>query len=172
MQKQENTAAVNITGGDNDITTSIENVVGTQGSDTITGNSEANILKGQSGNDSLYGKDGDDSLYGEDGDDTLKGGIGDDYLDGGANTVGIGDTVDYSDAVSAVKVDMSGTAVTVNAELGTDTLVDIENVKGSNFDDTFYSDINNANTFYGNGHQTVGDTVDYFNYVKWFKRCR
>ncbi|MGB5791831.1 calcium-binding protein, partial [Poseidonibacter sp.] len=136
--------------------------------DNIIGNSEANILKGQGGNDSLYGKDGDDSLYGEDGDDTLNGGVGDDYLDGGTNTA-IGDTVDYSDATSAVTVDMSGSAVTVNAELGTDTLVDIENVKGSNYDDTFYSDINNNNTFYGTGEVVVGDTVDYFNYEHGLK---
>ncbi|MGB5867199.1 MAG: hypothetical protein WBG69_04915, partial [Arcobacteraceae bacterium] len=99
-----NSTTVNITNGDNDNITSFENVVGTQGIDNIIGNSEANILKGQGGNDSLYGKDGDDSLYGEDGDDTLKGGVGDDYLDGGTNTA-IGDTVDYSDATSAVTVD-------------------------------------------------------------------
>jgi len=159
-----NTATIAITGGDADTLTSIENVIGTQGSDTIVGNSQSNILKGGAGDDSLDGKGDDDSLYGEEGDDYLKGGTGDDYLDGGSNTA-IGDTVDYSDAILAVTVDMSGSSVEVNANLGTDTLVDIENVKGSNYDDTFYSDINNANTFYGNSEVVVGDTVDYFNYA-------
>jgi Ca2+-binding RTX toxin-like protein len=57
---------------------SIENIVGTQGDDTLTGNSESNLLDGQGGNDSLIGKDGDDTLIGGADNDTMEGGSGDD----------------------------------------------------------------------------------------------
>ena len=150
--------------GDADNIKDVENVIGSQGIDTITGNSGVNTIYGQAGNDILDGKAGDDSLFGEVGDDTLKGGTGDDYINGGSNT-SVGDTVDYSDATSAVTVDMSGSSVSVGAGLGTDTLVDIENALGSDYDDTFHSDINNANTFFGGNEGSLGDTVDYHNYA-------
>jgi Ca2+-binding RTX toxin-like protein len=51
--------------GETDTLRSIENIVGTSGSDTLTGNSEANMLAGGSGGaDTLSGGGGDDRLIG------------------------------------------------------------------------------------------------------------
>lgn len=55
-----------------------ENVVGSDGNDTITGNSLNNYIDGGKGNDTLSGGAGDDVLVGGDGDDVLAGDAGDD----------------------------------------------------------------------------------------------
>jgi len=83
-----------------DVTASVEDVYGGQGTNTITGGAADNriwggpeadvidggpggdILVGGAGDDELKGGEGDDYLYGEDGDDDLEGGAGDDLLDG------------------------------------------------------------------------------------------
>ena len=49
--------------------------------------------------------------------------------------------------------------------MGTDTLKDIENIVGSNFDDTFKSHFNRNNQFDGNGKGIAGNTVDYSNLI-------
>jgi Ca2+-binding RTX toxin-like protein len=66
-----------------DVLVSIENLIGSQGSDTITGSAGNNSLSGGAGNDTLNGGDGDDALNGDAGNDTLNGGNGIDVLDGG-----------------------------------------------------------------------------------------
>ena len=70
---------------------------------------------------------GDDTLYGGAGDDHLFGGLGDDLLDGGADD----DTVDYSDISTTIDltVTASNTVVT-GVDVGVDTLVSIETIKG------------------------------------------
>ncbi len=45
--------------------------------------------------------------------------------------------------------------------MGQDTLISIENVIGSNFDDTFKSHFSRDNYFDGYGSGIAGDTVDY-----------
>ncbi len=81
-----------------DTLSSIENVTGSDFDDDITGDDGANVLEGGDGND------------------TLNGGKGDDRLDGGEGV----DTADYSDAESAVVVDLSeGKATVAVAELAT-----------------------------------------------------
>ncbi|MGQ7793183.1 M10 family metallopeptidase C-terminal domain-containing protein [Faunimonas sp. B44] len=70
--------------------TNFENVVGTQGNDTITGSSGDNVLSGHTGNDTIYGGIGNDTLNGGDGNDLLYGGFGTDTVNGGA-----GDDVIY-----------------------------------------------------------------------------
>jgi putative cell wall-binding protein/Ca2+-binding RTX toxin-like protein len=71
---------------------SIENVTGGRGNDTIIGDDKDNVLSGGPGDDTIYGGGGDDTiygdagddeLYGEEGNDTIDGGAGDDYLHGG-----------------------------------------------------------------------------------------
>ena len=63
--------------------TSIENVLGSDFSDTISGNAADNLLIGRAGDDLIEGGAGDDNLNGGEGDDTLLGGDGDDVLSGG-----------------------------------------------------------------------------------------
>ncbi len=57
-----------------------ENVVGSDGNDTITGNSLNNSIDGSKGSDTLSGGAGDDVLVGGDGDDILAGDSGDDCV--------------------------------------------------------------------------------------------
>ena len=67
----------------NDTLSSIENLVGTQGNDTLTGTDAANTLGGSNGQDRLSGGLGNDTLLGGDAADTLAGGAGNDVLTGG-----------------------------------------------------------------------------------------
>ena len=90
-----------------------------------------NPLDGTAAHDNIDGLAGNDTINGLAGDDILRGGAGNDTLDGGTGT----DTADYSDATSAVTVDLS--AGTATGGSGTDTLTSIEGVTGSSYDDTF-----------------------------------
>ena len=65
------------------LVSTIENVIGGFGEDTLTGDARANTLSGAARGDQLNGGDGNDTLYGGGGTDTLNGGDGDDTLDGG-----------------------------------------------------------------------------------------
>jgi Ca2+-binding RTX toxin-like protein len=115
----------------------IENVYGSSFDDTLIGDANANVLLGFDGHDGLRGGAGDDSL---------KGGAGNDYLDGGqgADKLVGGEGVDtatylYSSTGTGVSVDLA-TGVGSNGDAAGDRLYDIENVSGSNFDDTLIGD--------------------------------
>ena len=89
---------------------------GAAGDDVLSGGAGDDKLQGDSGNDTLSGDAGDDELEGGDGDDLLDGGEGDDTLSGGAglNVLAGGagfDTIDYSDTLSAIVVDLSANSV-------------------------------------------------------------
>ena len=103
-------------------------ITGTAGGDTVTGSATAtNIMDGGAGDDTLTAGAGDDQVSGGAGDDTMVGGHGggDDTYDGGADI----DTVTYTSTVLGVLVDLAaGTAS--GAEIGSDTLIGIENVIG------------------------------------------
>jgi Ca2+-binding RTX toxin-like protein len=117
----------------------IEIIIAAGGDDTIRGNNEKNILEGGDGNDTLIGEEANDTLRGGNGDDYFVEGLGDDTLVGGANDV-IGDTVDYSAFTGTVDVDIDlGIAST---GLGTDSLVNIENIIGGSADDKIDGDEN------------------------------
>ena len=112
------------------------------------------------GDDNLYGAGGADVLMGELGADILDGGQGADVLDGGDGI----DTASYSASSEGVNVDLlTGTGTGGEAE--GDTLVGIENVIGSDHNDTFTGD-DQANTFEGGlgDDQFIGsagsDTID------------
>jgi Ca2+-binding RTX toxin-like protein len=72
-----------------EVTASVENVIGGNVSDAIVGSAAANRLTGGAGgNDSLDGRAGDDTLEGGAGDDSLSGGTGrDTFLPGDGNDV-------------------------------------------------------------------------------------
>jgi Ca2+-binding RTX toxin-like protein len=101
-----------LTGADH--LTGIENVIGSDGNDTISGNAGANVLSGGIGIDTIYGGGGGDTLNGGGSADHLYGGKGGDVFTGGAGaddlhlgTVGDSDrdqvrftaATDYGDAV-------------------------------------------------------------------------
>ena len=92
----------------------------------MTGNSAGNVLSGLDGND------------------LLNGGLGADTLDGGNGT----DTASYASATSAVTVTLTATGGSSAGADGSDTLVSIENVVGSAFNDTLTGN-NNANILNG-----------------------
>jgi Ca2+-binding RTX toxin-like protein len=125
--------ATGVAGGmaEDDTYNSIENVTGTGFDDMLTGDAGANVLIGTAGNDTLEGGAGDDTLIGGNGGGTGAT-YGADVLNGGDGN----DTVDYSrDAPFA--------AVTVNLATGIgggiaedDTYNSIENVSGTEFNDT------------------------------------
>ena len=72
---------------------------------------------------------GNDRICGGDGNDKLTGGPGNDKMDGEAGT----DQVKYAKATTGVTVDLGAKTATGQ---GNDTLRSIENIVGSNFDDT------------------------------------
>ena len=104
----------------------------------------ANVLAGGAGNDTLTGNGGNDTLIGGNGDDTL---------DGGASN----DTADYSYAERGVIVylqDGSGTETDADGNSYTDTLINIENIIGTDESDILIGN-GAANTLTG------GEGVDY-----------
>ena len=114
----------NYTAGDGD-----EVICGTEVDNTISGGEGDDTIYGRDGNDTLIGGKHRDTLKGEVGNDTLIGGEDLDILDGGNDT----DTVDYSrdGGDEAVTVDLiAGTATDTYGD--EDTLISIENVKGTN----------------------------------------
>ena len=121
---------------------------------TINGTSGDDTLNGTSGDDTINGLGGNDTLNGLDGNDTLDGGDGNDTINGGAGNF---DTVSYASvfAFTGVTVDLSvsGPQDTVNA--GTDTLIGIENIMGSNGWDRLTGDGNANMILGGNGFDVL-----------------
>jgi Ca2+-binding RTX toxin-like protein/carbon monoxide dehydrogenase subunit G len=136
-------------------------VTGDGGSDRLTFSEVA------ADNDSLGGLIdnvrlvGNDILDGGADNDTLIGGAGNNTLIGGNGI----DTADYSTATAAVTVSLSMTGVQNTRGVGTDTLSGIENLTGSNYNDTLTGDAN-ANVISGGaGNDTIAggagaDTLD------------
>ena len=120
-------------------------------------------LFGTPGNDVLIGTPGNDTIIADLGNDFLRGGPGNDLLDGGVvadlqSDVGFRDTdrVDYSTAPSGVNVNLA-TGVAFDGEGGTDTLIGIETVNGSAFDDLLFG----SGAFVEFYHGGAGnDTID------------
>jgi Ca2+-binding RTX toxin-like protein len=107
-------------------------ITGTPNDDIIDGTSGVDIICGGGGADTIRGLGGNDTLRGQGGSDKLIGGEGDDTLDGGSDG-SVGNTADFSDALSPVSASLvSDTATGV----GFDTMIDIENLNGSKFNDT------------------------------------
>ncbi len=113
-------------GRDFTLTTHQEIGRGNGRANVITGSVADNLILGSAGNDSLSGEDGSDRLRGDAGFDTLNGGDGSDYAL--FNTSREGLVVDLSDASNNT------------GQAATDTLVSIENIIGSAFDDVLTGD--------------------------------
>ncbi|MEM8699667.1 MAG: calcium-binding protein, partial [Pseudomonadota bacterium] len=111
----------------------------------LIGNADPNTLEGTEGDDLLDGRGGNDTLSGLGGNDTLIGGAGADSLDGGAGS----DTASYATATARVQADLATSSVAVGDAVG-DTYTDIENMEGTNFNDTLRGD-NEDNILSGGG---------------------
>ncbi|GAB5387844.1 MAG: hypothetical protein Alpg2KO_08120 [Alphaproteobacteria bacterium] len=105
--------------------------------------SEASVINGTSGDDNLAGTIGDDELYGLGGFDVLNGSEGADVLDGGDDI----DAASYQGSSVAVQVDL-GAGTATGGDADGDTLVSIESLEGSAYDDTLTGDAGN-NTLTG-----------------------
>ncbi len=149
--------AQNTGGGGIDTLISIENLTGTDHGDMLVGNSSANLLDGGEGNDVLDGGSGADTLNGGNGSDTAS----------------------YLFAGSAVTVNLTtqGSAQNTGGG-GNDTLIAVENLNGSAFNDTLTGnsggnvlngDAGNDTLDGGLGNDTLiggtgtGDTASYAN---------
>jgi Ca2+-binding RTX toxin-like protein len=119
-----------------------------------TGNNLDNIIIGNDTNNTLKGLGGNDTLKGLGGDDLLIGGAGADILIGG---IGI-DTASYATSPQGVTINLV-TGLGFGGDATGDTLQSIENLEGSEFDDTF---ITNADPNRLDGSDGV-DTVSYVN---------
>lgn len=120
-------------GGDNNDTLGASNA-----SDFLSGQNGNDLLLGSNGNDRLFGGAGIDTLLGGGGRDTLTGDAGGDRLDGGAQI----DVASYAAAGAGVWVRLwAGDGVSGDA-LG-DTLIAIEDLEGSAFNDTLAGDNGN-----------------------------
>ncbi len=104
-----------------------------------TGNAGANLITGNVGNNILVGLEGADILDG----------------------AGGSDTVSYVASDAGVTVSLTG-GVGSGGHAQGDTLFFIENVVGSNFDDTIEGNAGN-NVLNGGAHGSGGDTVSYEN---------
>ena len=104
---------------DPDVVSTIENVTGGFGGDTLTGDARDNTLVGGAGDDTLSGGGGNDTLMGGAGADALTGGAGDDTLSGGPGTEATLDGMDGDDTYMGVE---GGETVTEDANEGMDTV--------------------------------------------------
>uniref|UniRef100_UPI00247A245A Calx-beta domain-containing protein n=1 Tax=Methylobacterium segetis TaxID=2488750 RepID=UPI00247A245A len=119
------TAAQNTGGAGSDTLTSIENLIGGAGNDTLTGNGGANTLTGGGGNDILIGGAGNDTADGGAGDDTyryLAAAFGSDVGAGQSDTIVAtsGDHIDFSAGMEAL-LRLNGStlaALTTNTAVG------------------------------------------------------
>ena len=128
------------------------------GTDTLLG---IENLTGSGFNDTLTGSAGDNLLSGGGGNDILSGGLGNDILDGGSGS----DTASYAAATAAVTVSLALTGAQNSGAAGIDTLIGIENITGSSFNDTLTGDGGNNILSSGSGNDLLdggagNDTLD------------
>lgn len=136
-------------------------LTGTAGDDFQVGSGAGETLSGGGGRDAIYGGAGNDSLIGGADRDFLVGGPGRDYLDGGAGddylAAGLGgDTLDGGEGLDWLSLASSRMPFWVELQAGAALdfgnpdirLIDIENVRGTAYDDYIFGD-EQGNEFLG-----------------------
>jgi hypothetical protein len=111
--------------GDVDTFVGIENVHGSPLDDSITGDGFGNILEGDAGDDSIEGMAGNDTLHGQPGDDWLDGGAGIDWVN-----------YEFVPGPGGIIVDLQGGSATNDGYGNVDPIINVENVRGSAFNDS------------------------------------
>ena len=126
-------------GGSEYLSNSIERVIGSIFDDFLAATGGALVtLEGGPGNDTLSGDEQDDFLYGGDGNDLMLERyfpgvhMSNDSYDGGNGI----DTVSYGIASAAVNIDLRLTTAQNTGGDGIDTIVNVENINGTGFNDT------------------------------------
>ena len=127
-----------------DVLIEIENLIGSNQNDSLEGDSQANVILGSAGDDLLAGLAGEDTLIGGNGSDTAS----------------------YVKSQVGVVVDLARTTAQVSpGDASGDVLSEIENLLGSNFDDSLKG--SNEDNFLsgGTGNDTLqgllgADTLD------------
>ena len=114
-------------------------LTGTAGDDVLVAGSGNNVINAGDGNDVLTAGSGNNEMHGDAGNDLLYSGAGNDLLDGGTGS----DTASYAHATAAVTVNLGLLGAQNTLGAGTDTLTGIENLLGSNFNDSLTGDGNN-----------------------------
>ena len=94
----------------------------------------ADVIFGSAGANKISGSNGEDQLFGRAGDDFFSGGVGNDYIDGGT---GLRDKVSYESLTTGngIYADLSYGKIYTYSVDGTDSVINVEDVDGSNFDD-------------------------------------
>ncbi len=102
---------------------------------------------------------GFENIIGGTGDDSFKGNSLNNIFNGNSGD----DTVDYTNATAKIVANLNSTTKTVVSGSDNDTLLNIDKIIGSNYSDTFYSDLSGNNTFVGGTQAdgTAADVVDY-----------
>ncbi|WP_155401184.1 Ig-like domain-containing protein, partial [Pseudomonas fluorescens] len=126
-------------------------LTGTAGDDVLVAGTGNNIINAGDGNDVLTAGSGNNELHGGAGNDLLYSGAGNDLLDGGSGI----DTASYAHATGAVTVNLGLLVAQNTLGAGTDTLTGIENLVGSNFNDSLTGDNNNNVINGGLGNDTL-----------------
>ncbi|MBU0801598.1 MAG: hypothetical protein KKA05_11445, partial [Alphaproteobacteria bacterium] len=127
------------------------------------GGSENDIIHGNAVKNEIFGNAGVDHLYGGDGNDILYGGLGDDHLDGGTDDF---DTASYLDIENPLLFTIDGADISISGpDAGNDTLIEIENIQGTNYADTFTfsGDLSKTKLSFDGGGQSYGtrDVADF-----------
>ncbi|WP_445571482.1 retention module-containing protein [Pseudomonas sp. E102] len=126
-------------------------LTGTAGDDVLLAGNGDNVLNAGGGDDVLSAGTGNNAMHGGAGDDVLYSGVGNDLLDGGTGN----DTASYAHATAGVTVNLGLLAAQNTLGAGTDTLAGIENLVGSNFNDTLTGDGSGNRIDGGLGHDVL-----------------
>jgi Ca2+-binding RTX toxin-like protein len=141
--------------------------------EVIAGSAFADVLKAADSGSTIYGFLGNDLLIGRAGNDVLNGGVGADTIQGGGgnDTIfaedwssidsdhvdgGTGvDTIDYATTTGPLTVNLALTTAQNTGSGGIDTIINVENVSGSLYDDVLTGN-GVANTLFGwTGNDTL-----------------
>ena len=128
-----------ITGSDGD-----DSLYGFPGDDIVNGGNGIDYIQGDTGDDTINGGDGDDDLSGEGGSDLLIGGEGADRIIGGNDNRNERDMASYEGSDAAVTIDLTlgWSDPQIGGHAEGDVLANIEDIRGSDHDDTITGDRN------------------------------
>ncbi|MDD2950190.1 MAG: calcium-binding protein [Sulfuricurvum sp.] len=145
-----NTITIDVTPVRDDLT-----LIGTSGNDTFNGDlidvGSYDTISGLAGNDTINGLGGNDTLYGGDGNDIIDGGSGNDTMDGGNGI----DTLSYASATAGITINLILATAQNTGGAGIDTILNFENLTGSNYNDTLRGN-DLGNTILGlSGNDTI-----------------